>query len=140
MRNLLLGCRSPAREQTQGFLRARARFGRVGDDRQAGVGGGLYPVVAELELADDRVVEALLALGVKAHVVGRPEAAELLASGREFADEIGERSVERVAAGLEPKERGDILGRALPVGEELLGARVEEHETREVDGAAGPVE
>src|ERR687897_2423447 len=140
MRDLLLGGGSPAGEQAQRFLRAGARLGRVGDDRQAGVGGGLYPVVAELELADDRVVEALLALGVKAHVVGRPEAAELLTSGRELADEIGERSVERATAGLEPKERGDILGRALPVGEELLGARVEKHEAREVDGTAGAVE
>ena len=69
--------------------------------------------------------------------MGRPEAAELLASGRELADEIGELSVERVAAGLEPKERGDILGRLLPVGEELLGARVEKDEAGEASGGGG---
>jgi hypothetical protein len=57
--------------------------------------------------------------------VGSPEAAELLASGRQFTDEIRQGSVEWVAPGLEPKERGNILGRALPVSEELLGARVE---------------
>jgi hypothetical protein len=73
--------RSPAGKQTQGFLGARARLGRIRDDRQAGVGGELYSVVAEFQLADDRMLETLLTLVVQPDAVGRPVTAKLLASG-----------------------------------------------------------
>ena len=86
------------------------------------------------------MVEALLALVVETDVVGCPVAAELLASGRELADQVGELSVVRGAAGLQAKQRGALPGRALPVGIELRGTRVEEDEAREVDGTGGPVE
>jgi hypothetical protein len=44
------------------------------------VGGELYPVVAELQVADDRMVDALFILVVEANSVGCPVSAELLAS------------------------------------------------------------
>src|SRR3954454_5930423 len=77
--------RRPARKQTERLCRPRAGLGGVGDDHQAGVGADLQPVEAELELADDRMVEALDALAAQAHVVRGPEPAELLASGGELA-------------------------------------------------------
>ena len=69
----------PAGEQAEGLGGPRAWLGGIGDDHQAGVGADLQPVEAELQLAHDRVVEPLDALGVQPDVVGGPEPAELLA-------------------------------------------------------------
>ena len=64
------------------------------------VGGELHRLVGEGEVADDRVVEALGAGAVEADVVRGPADAELVAAGRELADEVGEAAVVGVAAGL----------------------------------------
>jgi hypothetical protein len=45
---------------------------------------------------------------VKAHVVRGPALAELLAAGRQLADEVGERAVVRVLPGLRAQVRDQI--------------------------------
>ena len=55
---------------------------------QARVGGEVEHLVGEGEVADDGVVEALGAGPVGADVVRGPAGAEVLAAGREFADEV----------------------------------------------------
>ena len=45
---------------------------------------------SEVEVADDRVVDALGAGAVLADVVGAPELAEQVAARGEFADEVAE--------------------------------------------------
>ena len=69
-------------------------------DRQPGVGDKRHRLEAELHFAHDRVMDAFGAGAVKAHVVRGPELAELLAARRQLADEIGQRSVIGVLAGL----------------------------------------
>jgi hypothetical protein len=54
----------------------------------------------EGEIADDRMMEALGAGLVQAHVVGGPACAELVAARRELADEVGQVVAVWVAAGL----------------------------------------
>jgi hypothetical protein len=78
----------PAAEECQGLVGARAGLGGVGDDRQPGVSGEVQPVVAELELADDGMVEVLDARVVEADVVRGPAGAERLTLGGELADEV----------------------------------------------------
>ena len=63
-------------------------FGGVGEEGQARVCGEVHAVVAQAELANDGMVEVLDAGVVEADVVGRPEGAERLALGCEFADEV----------------------------------------------------
>src|SRR4051794_5866206 len=46
----------------------------------------------------------------------------------------------RSPAGLQAQQRGTVSGRAVPIGEEFVGAAVEEDEAGEVDGTSGPVE
>jgi hypothetical protein len=75
-RRLADGSHAPRRGES---VRSRAWFDRVGD-HPPGVGGELYPVEAELQLADDRMVDALFTLVVEANFVGCPVSAELLAS------------------------------------------------------------
>src|SRR5207237_1729418 len=78
----------------------------------------LEAVKAELELAHDRVMEALEALGVQAHVVRGPEPAELLALRGELTDQVGEVSVMRAATRLRSQYRHALSGRPVPVGVE----------------------
>src|SRR4051794_19244927 len=58
----------PACEETERFGRPGGGLGAVGDDHRPGVGHDFQPVEAELQLADDRVVEVLGALAVPADV------------------------------------------------------------------------
>ena len=50
-------------------------------------------------------MEVLLRLAMQAHVMGGPERGELLASGRELADEVGEVAVERISSDLRAQGR-----------------------------------
>jgi hypothetical protein len=52
------------------------------------VGGDVQAVEAEPELTYDGVIEVLGGGCMRADVVGRPVSAELLAPGRELADEV----------------------------------------------------
>ena len=89
---------------------------------QAVVGAELHRLVAEVEVADDRVVDALGAGAVEAHVVRRPADAELVAARRQLADQVGQLAVVGVAAGLGAQVRDELGGDALPVGVEVAAA------------------
>src|SRR4051812_28249465 len=91
--------RRPAAEEPEGLLVARARLGGVGEDREPAVGGEIEALEVQLEVADDRVAEALDAVEVEAYVVRGPVGAELLAPRRELADEVREVAIVGVAAG-----------------------------------------
>src|ERR1700689_3818946 len=80
------------------------------------------------------MMEVLLRLAMQAHVMGGPERGELLASGRELADEVGEVAVERISSDLAAQGRDAFLRGSIPVGEELPGARVEIGEAGHVRG------
>jgi hypothetical protein len=69
------------------------------------------------------VVQALDAGAVEADVVGAPADAELVATGGQLADEVGQLSVVGVAAGLDAQEGDEVLGDAVPVGEERRRGR-----------------
>jgi len=80
-------------------------------------------------------MEILLRFTMQAHIMGGPQRGELFALRREFADEIGEVAVERIASGLR-SQGGDAFFRGpVPIGEEVLGARVEIGEAGHVRGA-----
>src|SRR4029453_15088827 len=78
-----------AAEQAKRLGRARAGVGGVGEDRQPGVEDEVEALVVELEIADLGGVEVLDAADVEADVVAGPVLAELVAAGRQLADEVG---------------------------------------------------
>ncbi len=80
----------------------------------------------------DRVVEPLGTGVVVAHVVRRPPGAEVIAAGGQFADEVRQASVARVAAGLGAQVRHDVVRGLVPVAEEVAGAGAEEGEPGDV--------
>ena len=135
-----VGRRSPAGQQLQGPLGGRAGFGGVERHAQAVVGVERQRLVAELELADDRVLQALGARAVEAHVVRRPADAERLAAGRQLADEVLEVAVVRIATGLRAQQRDKLRREAVPVGVEVGRRRVQKREPRAVRGLLGAVE
>lgn len=67
---------------------------------------------------------------------GGPADAEFIATGAEFADELGQRLVAGFAAGFGAEYGDGIVGDLLPVREELVGAWVEKEEPRRVRGSA----
>src|SRR4051794_7788603 len=97
-------------------------------DRQIRIGRQLHRFEAERQLAHNRVLEALGSLVVEPHVVLCPQTAERLALQREFADQLAEALVIRVAASLSAERRDNIARNLLPVGEELRRSRVQEDE------------
>ena len=91
------GC--PAAEELQGLLGARAGFGGVGEDRQPGVCREIEPVVAQVELADDRMVECLTPMLWKRRLDASPAQvalAWLLVQGDDIAPIPGTKRVPRV--------------------------------------------
>ena len=64
----------------------------------------------QLESADDRLAEVLGCGAVQAYVVGSPPAAEDFAAGGEFSDEVGQRLVAGVAAGLHAQQLDGVVG------------------------------
>ena len=78
------------------------------------------------------MVEGLESGAVVAHVLGGPEAAELVAAGAEFSDEVVQLLVVGIAPGLGPEDRGGDLGEVSPVRMELVGTVVQEDEAGEV--------
>src|SRR4029450_14070754 len=101
---ILVWCRRPAGEQVQRLLRLGAGLGGVDGHRQAGIGYELHRLEGEVQLADDRVMEALEPRVVAADVVRGPELPEQLAARRQLADEVGELTVVRVAAGFRAQD------------------------------------
>jgi len=89
-------------------------------------------LVRQGEVADVRVVKVLDPGAVETHVVCGPPGAEGLAAGGQFADEIGQRLVVRIASGLGSQQRDRVAGQALPIDVELARARVQEHEPGDV--------
>lgn len=123
---------APAGQLAQPFVRRRTRFGRVGHERQARVGGQLQRLVGEGQIADERVVEALGARAVEADVVACPEDPELRAAGGQLPDEVRQRPVIRVPARLTTQRRHDVMGDRVPIDVEAPGPRVEKEEPRRV--------
>jgi hypothetical protein len=98
-RSLSVGGGCQAAEQAERFGGSCAWVGGVGEDRQSGVEDELEALVVELEVADLVVAEVLDAADVEADVALCPVLAELVAAGRQLADEVGEVAVIRVAPG-----------------------------------------
>ena len=69
---------------------------------------------------------------MEAHVVASPGLAELRAARGELADQVAEGAIVRFACGGRPQGGGDIASNAVPVTVEVVRARVEEDEAREV--------
>ena len=120
-------------KEVEPLLGPAAGLGAVGDHRQARVGGDLHRLEGQLQLPHHRVPDQLGAAGVEADVVLGPERAELLAAGRQFADQLREPVVVGIAAGLAAQGGDGVAGDRRPVGEELDGARGEEDEAGGVD-------
>src|SRR3954463_4147821 len=130
-------CGRPAGQQVKRLLGRRADLGGVERQAQPLVGVEGERLVTELQLADDRVMQALAARPVEAHVVRRPTDAELVAARRELADEVLKVAVVGVAAGLWAQRRHEVRGQPLPVGVEVARRRVQEGEPRAVGGLLG---
>jgi hypothetical protein len=94
----------PAHEDSERVIGWRTRSGRVGQKEKSSVGGEVHCFVAEVEVADDGVVDDLDAGAVLADVVGCPQRAERFATGGEFADEVGKGAVVGNPAGLGAQE------------------------------------
>jgi hypothetical protein len=77
---------------------------------------------------------------VQPDVMLGPPAAELLAAGRELADQVGQLAVVGVTAGFGPQQRDGGVGDVVPAGVEVAGDRVEKAEPGQVRGAARVVE
>ena len=101
--------------------------------RCPGSAGELEGFEVEGEVADDGVVEPLGAGAVELHVVRGPADTELVAAGRELADEVGEAFVVGVASGCGAQDGDGVVGDGVPVDEELGGLRAEEQEPCDVD-------
>src|SRR3954452_11372464 len=120
--------RRPAGEEVERLLRGRPSFRGEDRDAESVVGAELHRLVTQMQLADHRVVDALGAGAVEAHVVRCPAQAELVAAGGQLADEVGERPVVGIAAGLGAQVGDELRGDAVPLGVEVGGTRVEERE------------
>jgi hypothetical protein len=96
----VVGGRGPAGQQAQGVLGGRPWLGGVGEEALAGIGGQREGLKRQLQVPDDRVVEALDAAGVDPDVVGGPSGPELVAAGRQLPDQVRQAPVVGVAAGL----------------------------------------
>jgi hypothetical protein len=66
------------------------------------------------------------------HIVGRPQGAERVAAGGEFADEVSEPTFVGVAAGFGAQDGDHVLRGGFPIAVELAAARAEEGEPRRV--------
>ena len=84
--------------------RSSSRLGGEREQDEVGVGGERHPLVGELEAADERMVEAFQSGVVGADVVACPADAEVFALRRQFADQVRQLLVVRVAAGFCAKD------------------------------------
>ena len=120
-----------AGEEVERVVGRAVGFGDVDEEVLALIGGG-ERLVGKVEVADDGVVESFGAGGVDADVMGGPPGPELLATGGELADEVGQVAVVGVAAGFGAQDGDGLVGGLVPVAQELRGTWVEE-------GVAGAV-
>src|SRR5262249_20194789 len=88
--------------------------------------------VGHFDHADGRVAEALDPGVVQLDVVRGPAGAELRAAGGQFTDEAGQVAVQRVAAGFGSQQCDSGVRDVVPVGVELVRARVQETEPGQV--------
>ena len=84
----------------------------VGEQGQAGMGGQLHGLEVEVEGADDRMVDALVAGPVEADVMGGPPGPEFTALGGQLANQLDELLVAGFAACLGPEHGGDVVSSA----------------------------
>src|SRR5215813_968853 len=107
-------------------------LGGVEGQHEPGLGGEVHRGVGNFDDADDRVAEALVPGVVQLDVVRGPAGAELRAGGGEFTDEGGQVAVQRVAAGFGAQQCDRGVRDVVPVGVELMRARVQETEPGQV--------
>ena len=116
--SVMRGCCRPTDEQVQRLLGRTTRLGAVDEDSLPGVAQQIQCLVVEDDGAHYGVMKCLGSGSVEPHVVRRPAHAEFLALGGEFADELGQFLVIRVATGFSAKNRDDVIGDCPPIGEE----------------------
>jgi Phage integrase family len=121
----------PAGQEAQRFDGRAVGFGGVGDDHQS-VAGQFHGFAGDFEVADEGVVEAFGRGAMVFDVVACPPGAERVASGRQFADKVGQGLVVGVAACLGAECCDGVVGDGLPVEEELWRAVVQEEEPGDV--------
>jgi hypothetical protein len=83
----------PAREQLQAVVGSGAGRRAVHDHGQPGVGRQRHGIVVKLQIADDRMPEALRAVAEDMHIVGAPQDTEDIAAGRQFTDKVRQLAV-----------------------------------------------
>src|SRR3954464_16053637 len=92
-----LSC-APAAENAELVLGRRSRLRAVDGEGEAGVGRELHRVEGNTQLADNGMAEPLGAGVVQTDIVCCPTGAERIAAGGQFADQLGQLAVVRVAA------------------------------------------
>jgi hypothetical protein len=112
------GC-GPAREEVECLSRLRSWLRAVDEKCEAFVGGELHGFVGELEVADDGMVEPFVPGAMLVHIMSSPADAELLASGGEFADQVGETFVVGVPSSFRAEGGDGVGGDEIPVGPEV---------------------
>src|SRR5580698_4873700 len=109
----------PAREQLQAVRAGSSGSCGVDEQGEAGVSWKLHGLEIEVEEADDRVADALMAGAVEPDIVGGPPGAEYLTAGGELTDQLDQLLVLRVAASLRTEHGSDVVGGTVPVRKEL---------------------
>ena len=94
----------PAGEDGELFGGGAVGLSGVGDDGEP-VAAELEGDAGEVDVTDDGVVQGLVGAVVGAYVVTGPEGGELDAVCAELADEVGERSADRVSTDFAAQER-----------------------------------
>jgi len=109
-------------------VRRGSGLGGVGEKALARIGRKRERLERQLEIPDDRVMEALDAGGMDPDVVRGPANSELLAAGGQLPDQVRRLPVVRIPADLGSEQGDGVVGDRVPVTEELGRVRVEEDE------------
>ncbi|MEN0072161.1 MAG: hypothetical protein AAGC63_14370 [Propionicimonas sp.] len=108
--------------------RRGAGLGVVDHEGLVGIIAGGERLVADGEISDQGVVISLGAGAALVHAMPRPQPPELGGPDREVAHELTELGVVGVVTGVHAKHRHGVSGDLVPVGVELAGVWVQEHE------------
>jgi len=122
----------PAGQKLERVFGGGTGLGGVEGQHEPGLGGEVHRGVGNFDHAGNRVAEALDPGVVQLDVVRGPAGAELRAVGGEFTDQAGQVAVVRVAAGFGSQQCNGRVRDIVPVGVELMRARVQETEPGQV--------
>lgn len=106
----------------------RAGLCRVREQREARIARKLKRLVGEVESPDDRVVKSFRSGAMEPDVMVGPPDTELLASGGQLTNQIGQSPVVGITAGFGTQHGHDVVGDAVPVVVEGMRPRVDERE------------